>query len=355
MLLEFDRAFIERPTAQPLPEAVLRRIQVAYCKAKADPRGFRSAYRVGNEWSPIYEKYMSTFISALQDNSTTVLRDLLENFFRRDFSNGLHGLHFEMVERYMTPGRPISAPDMEAYAQTVAADMDRLFKSIPDLDLRCIDSPIVGNPYGYLIDGRFHYGLHFLYFANKMAMMTGTANPRIVELGAGYGGLPWAIRTRMPGSRYIDFDLPEVLALASFYILSAFPQARVALFGEVDLAHTANIDRHDFVFMPNFEIESLPDDWADLAFNSWSLAEMEPGPIANYVGHLCRTARHYFFHVNHAVHCKVSADLFPVDWKKFALLHRAPAMWGKSSHRNNVICEHEYVYVNRCQTQAAAN
>jgi putative sugar O-methyltransferase len=352
MILEFDRAFIDRPTDRHLPDETLRRLQVAYRRAKADPRGLRSVYRVGNEWSPIYEQYMSDFISALQDDSTAALRDLLENFFRRDFSNGLHGLHFEMVERYMTPGRPIQPQDLQAYAQTVAADMDRLFKSVPDLDVSRIQAPQVGNPYGYEIDGRFHCGLHFFYFANKIDMLVAQQQPRIVELGAGYGGLPWAIKTCMPGARYLDMDLPEVLAIAAFYILSAFPQANVALFGEVDASSAEDLDRYDFVFLPNFEIERLPADWADLAFNSWSLAEMEPGPIANYVGHLGRVASRYFFHVNHAVYCKVSADLFPVDAGKFRLLHRAPAMWGKSEHRNNMICEHEYVYTRRLTVQA---
>jgi putative sugar O-methyltransferase len=343
MMLSFDRAFADRPAVHRLSDETLRRIQLAYCKAKADPRGMRSVYRVGNEWSPIYEQYMSGFISALQGDATDPLRDLLENLFRREFSNGLHGLHFEMVERYMTPGRPIDPQDMAAYIQTVAADLDRIFKSFPDLDLSKVEVPLVGNPYGCEIEGRFHYGLHFLYFANKIDMLLRSPQPRIVELGAGYGGLPWAVKTCMPSAHYLDFDLPEVLTIAAFYTLSAFPNARVALFGEVDIT-SPGLANFDFVFMPNFEIERLPADWADLAFNSWSLAEMDPGPIANYVAHLGRVARRFFFHVNHTVYCKVSGDLFPVDFSKFRLLHRAPAMWGKSEHRNNVICEHEFIY-----------
>lgn len=54
LLLSFNRAFTSRPGPNRLSDDALRRIQVAYCKAKADPRGMRSVYRVGNEWSPIY-------------------------------------------------------------------------------------------------------------------------------------------------------------------------------------------------------------------------------------------------------------------------------------------------------------
>jgi len=341
--IEFKDAFISREPTHRLPDEQLTRIASAYRRAKAEPRGWSPLYRVGNEWVPIYERYMADFVAALHEVDIPRLRVLLENFFRKDFSNGLHGLHFEMVNRYMTPGRPISTTDAKAYAVTVQADIERLFLSIPGLDLGDIRVPIVGNPYGYEIGGSFYYGLHFLYFANKMLMLARKPNARIVELGGGYGGLPWAIRQAMPQAKYIDFDLPEVLAISSFYTLSAFPQASIGLFGELDI-NSDEVNNFDFIFMPNFEIERLSDNWADIGFNSWSLAEMEPGAIANYVGHLCRLTNRYFMHVNHVTHCKLSSDLFPIDFRKFGLLHRVPAMWGKSEARNNYIDEHEFIY-----------
>jgi hypothetical protein len=100
----------------------------------------------------------------------------------------------------------------------------------------------------------------------------------------------------------------------------------------------------DMLFMPNFEIERVPENCADISFNTWSLAEMEPMAIANYVAHLCRAASRYFFHVNHTVYSKIGSDLFPVDYAKFRLLHRAPSMWGKSEYRNNMVDEHEFIY-----------
>ena len=346
MIINFDRAFSERPAVRPIFDDDLRRIGRAYRRARADRRMLQPRYRVGNEWLPIYENYMGEFISALMEDSPDRLRDQLENLFRRPFSNGLHGLHFEMTERYMTPGRVIAHADMTAYAETLTQDLDRLLKSVPDLNLATVDTPIVGNPYGVEIDDHFHNGLIFLYFANKISLLVDVDRPRIVELGAGFGGLPWAIKTMMPSARYVDFDLPEVLAIASFYAISAFPAARIGLFGELDVADP-DLDKFDFVFMPNFEIERFPENAADLCFNSYSLAEMASGPIENYVAHLCRIAKRFFFHVNHTTHCKVSSDLFPVNFQKFRLLHRAPSMWGKSRFRNPVVDEHEFIYAHR--------
>lgn len=347
MQLSFDRAFIDRPPTHRLSDGDIERIARAYRRAKTDPRGEDPRYRVGNEWAPIYSRYMGEFIDALSEGPVERLRHELENFFRRPFSNGLHGLHFEMTERYMTPGRSISPEDAAAYVHTVKADLDRLLVSVPHLDLRAIEVPVAGNPYGFELDGRFAYGLHFLYFAQKIDQLLQLERPCVVELGGGYGGLAWAIRTWTPQACVFNFDLPEVLAIASFYALSVQPDARIALFGEADVSQVqprAESRPFDLIFMPNFEIERLPDNAADLSFNSWSLAEMEPMPIANYVGHLCRIARRYVFHVNHTVHCKIGSDLFPIDYEKFRLLHRAPAMWGKSEYRNRMVDEHEFIY-----------
>ncbi len=343
MQLNFNNAFIERQPCHRLTDDQLHRIAGAYARAKDDPRGRDMRYSVGNEWAPIYRDYMGPFIDALSSGNVFDLRVQLENFFRRPFSNGLHGLHFEMTERYMTPGRAISQEDAAAYVHTVKADLDRLLVMMPHLDLRAVKVPIAGNPYGFELDGQFAYGLHFLYFAQKIDQLLKIPSPCVAELGGGYGGMAWAIQHCIPGARYIDFDLPEVLAIASFYAMSVLPKAHVGLFGEVDIA-TDPARSYDLLFMPNFEIERMPENGVDLSFNSWSLAEMEPIAIANYVGHLCRLANRYFFHVNHTVYCKIGSDLFPVDYSKFKLLHRAPAMWGKSEFRNNRVDEHEFIY-----------
>jgi len=347
MILNFDRAFISREPDFKINDELIARIARSYRLAKCNVNGLSLLYEVGNEWTPIYRRYMPRFIVALNDEKNIGnLRRLLENFFREDFSTGLHGLHFEMVDRYMTEGRSISPDDAVAYETAVLAELDLLLKSIPDLDLKLTRMPIIGNPYGFEIGEKFFYNLGFIYFARKISMLLRNPTAHIVELGGGYGGLPVALRAAMPGMRYIDFDLPEVLAIASFFTFSAYPEARIGLYGEVDIAKD-EINNYDFIFMPNWEITRLCDNWADMCFNSYSLAEMEPRQIVNYVEHLCRLASRYFMHVNHVTRCKFSADLFPIDYEKFELLHRAPAMWGKSSVRNNFVDEHEFVYVAR--------
>jgi len=56
-------------------------VALAYRRAKADRRGCSALYRVGNEWSPIYDKFMGNFIEALLGDDLQRLRSMLENFF----------------------------------------------------------------------------------------------------------------------------------------------------------------------------------------------------------------------------------------------------------------------------------
>ena len=345
MELRFKNSFLDQAPTRNLSDEELERIAAAYKLAKSNHRGHLPEYKVGNEWSPIYERYMSEFVEALQGADTTALRHELENFFRRPFSNGLHGLHFEMTERYMTQGREISTEDASAYAHTITADLDRLVRSVPHLDITKVNVPLAGNPYGYEIDGKFFHSLHFLYFSEKIRLLIDSDTARIVELGAGYGGMAWAIKHSIPQAQYIDFDLPEVLAIASFYALSCIPDVKVGLFGEVDVSDDQAIKNYDMLFMPNFEIENLKSDSADLSLNTWSLAEMEETAITNYVKHLCRISSRYFFHVNHTERCRMGSDFFPIDYDKYRLMHRAPSMWGKSALRNNWVNEHEFIYI----------
>lgn len=344
MKLEFSNSFLERKPARHLSNQELKRIAEAYKRTKSDPRCSLPEYTVGNEWAPIYNRYMGDFIQALQMGDIDLLRDQLENFFRRPFSNGLHGLHFEMTERYMTPSREISTEDASAYVQTVSADLERIILSLPHIDISKIETPIAGNPYGFEINGNFVSGLHFLYFSEKIRALLGTGSIRIIELGGGYGGMAWAIKSSTPDAKYINVDLPEVLAISSFYALSCMPEIKIGLYGEVDVSDEDATKDFDMLFMPSFEIESIKSNWADLAFNTWSLAEMDPVAIKNYVNQLCRISSKYIFHVNHTKNCVMSSDYFPIDFEKFQLVHRSPAMWGKSTSRNNWIDEHEFIY-----------
>ena len=51
--------------------------------------------------------------------------------------------------------------------------------------------------------------------------------PLICEIGSGYGGLASKIKHQIKKSRIIIFDLPEVNAVQSYYLLNTFPEQKI--------------------------------------------------------------------------------------------------------------------------------
>jgi putative sugar O-methyltransferase len=348
MKLTINQAFLDRPENISNDDKLLQRISKSYRYAKSEQLKAKSCYQVGNEWLPIYEKYMGSIIQALTHQDMPELKRQYRNFFREQLSTGLHGLHFEMVEKYMTPSRGIAKADLETYVNCIMHNFNMFLKGSPQFDISRLVRKSIGNPYGFEVDNNFiDFGSEYQYHYSRQIknLLIGTQNPVVLELGGGYGGMAYYLLRDFPQATYIGYDLPENAALQAYYLLSAFPEKNIILSGEVDLLglNTQNVDA---MILSNFEMETLQENSVDYSFNSYSLAEMEFDAIENYLKIICKSTRKYINHLNHSVFAKLSADDFPIDLKKFELIFRFPMMWGKFSGRNPTIDEHEYIYRN---------
>ena len=95
-------------------------------------------------------------------------------------------------------------------------------------DLREISTPEFGNQLGI-------YGWKFCYywkFFNQIISkilyehIKHKSRPVICDLGGGYGKLGNFLIKNFKKSCFIDFDIPEVLVLAAYYLMSAFPDKK---------------------------------------------------------------------------------------------------------------------------------
>jgi len=325
-------------------EPILRRILNSYRQAKNDQLLAPAWCQVSNEWLPIYTQQLGDVMSALMNEDISALQVIYGNFWRNPCSAGLVGLALDMRSRFF--GSMITLKDRKLFL------MDTLYRfklwktmlgqthSVQDLT-----SPLVGNPYGYILDGTFvKSGSDYLhYYAVAISrLVRGTVGKKVVmELGGGYGGMAYYLARDNTDCTYVDFDLPENMALTAYYLLKALPDKKVLLYGEGELDKTA-LDQYDIVIMPNYEIMKMPTGSVDLAFNSYSLAEMSPEAISQYISEFTRTTKQYLFHINHTRHSKVGADEFGIDPRKFDLLYRVPALW--NSGRNPDMDEFEFLY-----------
>lgn len=208
-------------------------------------------------------------------------------------------------------------------------------------------SPLIGNPYGYFIEDKFiksgaDYQHYYATRINDLLANKSEDRKVVVEIGGGFGGMAYYLIRDAKNTTYIDFDLPENLALTSYYLLKAFPEKKVLLYGETEFEEV-NLSDYDIILMPSFQLDKLPNEACDLIFNSYSLAEMSPETINYYVSKsaalLNKGGR--FFHVNHTKHSLVSSWDFPIP-KEFELISEELAAWNLG--RNSNMDEYEFLY-----------
>ena len=192
-------------------------------------------------------------------------------------------------------------------------------------------SPEIGNPFGLRIDGVFvsHGSDYKHYYATELnRLITDQYHTVVVELGGGFGGMAYYLIRDNARTTYVDFDLPENLALTGYYLLRAFPDMKIVLYGEETL-NDSTLRSNRIVLMPSFEIPRMPDMTAAAVFNSYSLAELSREAITEYIKQLTRISNKYLLHVNHTKESLVSADEFGIEKFGYELLERKPALWNR--------------------------
>ena len=110
--------------------------------------------------------------------------------------------------------------------------------------------------------------------------------PIICEIGSGYGGLASKIKNNLKKSKIIIFDLPEVNAVQSYYLLNMFPQQKT--FGYQDFLKYGPeiLDKDfDFLIMPGWTANDLlKNRQVDAFINVRSMMEMSSTNIKEYFG-----------------------------------------------------------------------
>jgi hypothetical protein len=165
--------------------------------------------------------------------------------------------------------------------------------------------------------------------------------PVIADLGAGYGKLAYFTLRDIGKSCFIDFDLPETLCLAAYYLMKSWPNKKALLYGEGEYS-PATHSQYDLIFMPSHEICNVGQNSIDLFINKNSLGEMTKEAANNYVYYITKATR-WFFHMNHDIYPNIYSDnsrgllgnQYPVPMDEFRLLFRYPDM-GNMLYRGGI-------------------
>jgi putative sugar O-methyltransferase len=344
---DISKCFEDRIITSNNDTLLLKRISTAYKKASHDLHSYSKIFHPSNEWLPIYKNNYKEITQALEDGNVDRIDEIYRNFWRESCSLGLVGLPIDMNKTYFKKNEAIKSIHKHFYLNDAIYRFNLWMKL--NGNRHSIDqliSPMIGNPYGYFIGDKFiKSGADYQHhYASRINDILFKINDRkiISEIGGGFGGMAYYLIRDSINTTYIDFDLPENLALTSYYLLKAFPEKKILLYDEAEF-NAKNIADFDVILMPNFMLNKLPKSTCHMIFNSYSLAEMSAETISHYVAKstdFIKTGG-WLFHVNHTKHSLVSAHDFPIP-ENFELISEKFAAWNLG--RNSNMDEFEFLY-----------
>ena len=170
----------------------------------------------------------------------------------------------------------------------------RALMALGHSDLLVPESRILGG-FGFEVDGQLYNIDTLKFFEVLIALEKGavlqefrrSGERRLVwEIGAGWGGFPYQFKTLCPNVTYVITDFPELFLFSATYLMTAFPGARVAFWGETPAEELlAGWSEYDFIFVPNTALAQTTLPRLDLTVNMVSFQEMTGEQVAAYVAH----------------------------------------------------------------------
>ena len=206
----------ERPdeVAYGALETIVERVIAMYRASKTDQAVAPAPYQPAGEWSGFIAERAETY-AGIESGDVNATLDALRAFWR-------HPLLGVIVKEYAQYPQLVAdeGPFVERFKRNVGRNF-LIWKEIfrrPTADLAI---PKVGNPWGMALDGELIAPKATRYHAHAESiakLVTSFGRPVVAELGAGYGGTAYYLLRDSPPICYLDFDLPETLVIAAFYL-----------------------------------------------------------------------------------------------------------------------------------------
>lgn len=353
--LQFEGLWAKSVETRPVnEEELVRRLVSSFNAAKKAQANVREPYQPSGGWKNWFDDSWKKFYEYISKENYEGVADLLRNFFRTEAIAGLWGSSSSGFQDFCALSHNRNKLAQLSVENLIKKQYLVWRKNLPSVDLKELDAPHVGNPFGYCFDGFlllepvFEYNFQAHYFDQ---LLTDVETPVVIEIGGGFGGLAHQLLCRRPSIKYIGFDLPENLLIQTYYLSCIFPDARVAIYQEGGRPLTLKeLDNYDIVLFPNFEFERTDPLIADLIINVRSLSEMSYETIAEYFAQIDRVGRLFFFHENI---CELRKDaLFGVpstnfpSLKNFKQILATESRWPKYSGDSAYPCQ-ENLFIRR--------
>lgn len=329
-------------------EVLLRRICTAYRLATERQASAHTAFTASRWWRIVEDSNLRPVRRALAEGDINSLRAMYRQFFRDPCGAGLVGLPVDMARSYRRPNIP------RRYRHLLLADaLHRLEiwreKTQGRFSIDALQGPETGGPFGVLLgDILVRPGApDHHYYARKIMDLVSvetsldvarkSACATVVEIGGGFGGMAYYLIRDYPGVTYIDFDLPETIALAAYYLAKAFPHLRVTLYGEQSVCGAG------IFLLPAFAMAEIPPTGADVVFSSHLFSDLAPAALEEYLKRILHAAPAHFLHVDGQTGCAAVSEYMEKDGASLALAGLRHTHWNDGCAAGSN--EYEALYV----------
>ena len=207
-----------------LDSEVIERIIAAYARAaeietRTDPK-----YRSTAWWDSLRRNSLAPVLAALSSRNVDSLRNMYRNFYRDACSTGLIHVPYGRKTEYF--GARIGDLHRRYYLGDVLHRLE-IWKAATKnrFSVSALAGPSIGNPFGAIVDWTLIASR--AEYAHACAQMvcghTYREDARVMEIGGGFGAMAYYLLRDHAGTRYVNFDVPESLALAAYYLMRAHP------------------------------------------------------------------------------------------------------------------------------------
>jgi hypothetical protein len=331
------KGFAQRVSCEDDDGAFLERVCTAYSKAVEQQKKAAAVYGATEWWQLVRQASLGPVMEALAERDIQNLRTMYRNFFRHPCSAGLIGLPLGLP--WTCFHGLLSKIPLRGYLA------DALFrvaywkeKTEGTFSLVDLAGPDAGNPFGVMLDGvLLRPGAEYQHYcAWRIHPFANFRHTIIAEIGGGYGGMAYYLLRDRENITYIDFDVPESLALTAYYLSRAFPQKKLLLYGEQNLTFEA-IAQADIVLLPLYEMENMPLSSVDITFSSHAISDVSQAAMDRYMNAVSRITRDAFLCV---MDKRAGAAVPRLDG--FGLVDEHATRW--SNPANPVETEVEYLF-----------
>lgn len=297
-------------------------------------------YKTGEFWDMIVNNMKKDFYGPIKKGDISSASVVLANFFNTSAIVGLwEGGDYTLSMKSFKKKLSFINATLRTYD---------FWRVLTNESLDIVNLPNVGNPFGYKIDRNIvstaQFKLHYHSQQTYNLIRDVGVKPVVAEIGGGFGGIAYYLFKIGFNGTYLDFDIPETLILAEYFLLKTFPDKKILIYNGQECVTLDDINNYDIILMPNFMLKKIPDLCVDIVVNTRSFSEMPIETIEEYMLQIDRICRKYLYHdnSNYPSHSyEIPAYEFPIPLS-FRLLTKVKSLWYDGPNAQNRFVEYLY-------------